>query len=67
MIAMLKLLATVRSRFPLEHSIDGYPFFAYDDFWHIYGSTMKELITMSTEDPTYEFQKNQGLAEYALE
>lgn len=67
MIALLKLLATVRGRFVLENSDYGYPFFAFDEFWNIYSATMKELLITSTENPAIEFQRNHEIAEYVLE
>lgn len=66
MIAMLKLLATLRDRFPLDFSSKGFPFFAREEFWSLYVSAMKQLVT-ETVDPAFEFEINNGLAEHLLE
>lgn len=66
MVALLKLLATVKDRFPLDSSDNGFPLFSNEEFWLLYSSAMRELLSASVE-PAFEFMLNQSLSEYLLE
>lgn len=66
MISLLKLLSTLRNRYPFEIRNGKYPLFKDDEFWFLYSNAMKELVIHSPDSPAIEFEKNQELAKYVL-
>lgn len=67
MIAILKLIAIIRDRFPLDYSTDQDSLFGCEEFWHLASNALREWVTFFIEDPSIDFGENQGLAEYLLE